>query len=250
MNEQENKEMLYFQNKISSVVYNQQRFKIMFGEDKFLFGSVSAKDNNSPFGKLMQYKTIHDTLMDLDWKIKLSFDNAIKFSYSDAVRNNFSLIRTDTEEEKLAYYYIENALFRTSSLWDMLAQLYRLFYDIDIPKEKVYYKQIFNPINKHSDSFKTNATEIYRYIEQDDDTDCEGEWKGNHSFANDLRNKMTHRNSPNVAVMSDFDMNLKHHPIFQLKRVIEDYTVVSKYITEILDQIENDIINSSEDEEN
>ena len=85
----------------------------------------------------MQYKTIHDTLMDLDWKIKLSFENAIKFSYSDTVRNNFNLIRTDAEEEKLAYYYIENALFRTSSLWDMLAQLYRLFYDIDIPKEKV-----------------------------------------------------------------------------------------------------------------
>ena len=39
MSQQENKEMLYFQTKISSVVYNQQRFKIMFGEDKFLFGS-------------------------------------------------------------------------------------------------------------------------------------------------------------------------------------------------------------------
>lgn len=250
MREQESKEILYFQTKISSVIYNQQRFKIMFGEDKFLFGSVSEKDNDSPFGKLMQYKTIHDTLIDLDWKIKLSFNNAIKFSYSDTVRNNFSLIGTETEEEKLAYYYIENALFRTSSLWDMLAQLYRLFYDINIPKEKVYYKQIFNPTNNYSDSFKTKATEIYRYIEQADDTDHAGEWKGNHSFANDLRNKMTHRNSPNVAVMSDYDMNLKRHPTFQLKRVIEDYTVVSRYISEILDQIENDIINSLEDMKN
>ncbi|MEG1471944.1 MAG: hypothetical protein RSD76_05830, partial [Clostridia bacterium] len=74
-------------------------------------------------------------------------------------------------------------------------------------------------------------------------------WQGNHMFSNNLRNKMTHRNSPNVAVMSDFDMNLKYHPTFQLKRVIEDYVVVSKYITDILNQIENDVINSWEDEE-
>lgn len=250
MGEQENKEMLYFQEKISSVLYNQQRFKVMCGEDKFLFGVMSVGNNETPFAKMMQYKTIHDTLMDLDWKIKLSFNEAIKFAYSDEVANNFSLIRTDTQEEELAYYYLENALFRTSSLWDMLAQLYRLYFNISIPKEKVYYKQIFNPANNHSDNFKVRATEIYGYIEQSDDTECEGEWKGNHSFSNNLRNKMTHRNSPNVAVMSDFDMNLKHHPIFQLKRVIEDYSVVSKYIADIIDQIENDVVNDLEDEKN
>lgn len=249
MNEQKDKEILYFQNKLSSVDYNPQRFKIMFGEDKFLFGVVSAGNDDAPFGKLMQYKTIHDTLMDLDWKIKLSFNETIKFSYSDEVASNFSLMRTDTEEERLAYYYLENALFRTSSLWDMLAQLYRLYFDINIPKEKVYYKQIFNPTNNYSHDFKIKATEIYGYIEQDDNTDCEDEWKGNHSFANALRNKITHRNSPNVAVMSDFDMNLKCHPVFQIKRVIEDYSVVSQYIKDILDQIENDIMDSFNYEE-
>ncbi|MEG0492248.1 MAG: Cthe_2314 family HEPN domain-containing protein [Clostridia bacterium] len=95
---------------------------------------------------------------------KLSFSEAIKFTYSDEVANNFSLIRTDTKEEKLAYYYLENALFRTSSLWDMLAQLYRLYFDINIPKEKVYYKQIFNPTNNHSNNFKIKATEIFNIL--------------------------------------------------------------------------------------
>lgn len=247
MGNQNDKEMLYFQNKLSNVVYSSKRFKVMIGEDKFLFGSISGKDDKSPFGKLMQYKTIYDTLRDLDWKIKLSFNEAIKYAYSDSVINEFSLIRTDTEEEKFAYYYIENALFRTSSLWDMLAQVYRLFYDIDIPKDKVYYKQIFNPSKHYSDKFKTNATEIYEYIEQNDDTDCEGEWKGNHAFVNALRNKMTHRNSPNVAAMSDFDMNFKHHPAFQLKRIIEDYVAVSQYIKKILDEIEKEVMDSFDD---
>lgn len=50
--------------------------------------------------------------------------------------------------------------------------------------------------------------------------------------------------------MSDFDLNLKNHPIFQLKRVIEDYAVVSRYIADILNQIENEMTNSLEDVEN
>jgi hypothetical protein len=58
---------------------------------------------------------------------------------------------------------------------------------------------------------------------------------------------MTHRNSPNVAVISDFDMNLKHHPAFQLKRIIEDYAVVSQYIKEILDEIETKVMDIFDD---
>ena len=99
----------------------------MIGEDRFLFGIVSAGDSEAPFGRLMQYKTLYDTLIDLDWKIKFSFDKAIEYAYSEPVQNNFSIFRVETEEERNAYYYIENALFRTSSLWDLLAQFYRLF---------------------------------------------------------------------------------------------------------------------------
>lgn len=248
MNDTGKKEINYFKSQLSKVNYNPNRFQLMIGEDRFLFGVISASDSEAPFGKLMQYKTIYDTLKDLDWKIKLSFDETIKYAYSESVQKDFSLLKTESDNEMLAFYYIENALFRTSSLWDMLAQLYRLFYNIDIPKEKVYYKQIFSPKLKHCDNFKTKATEIYDYIEQGNDTDFEGEWKGNHTFCNDLRNQMTHRNSPNVAVMSDYDMNLKHHPVFLLKRIIEDYAVVSQYIKDILDEIENEGMDSFEKE--
>jgi hypothetical protein len=34
---------------------------LMIGEDKFLFGAISVNDNEAPFGKLMQYKTLYDT---------------------------------------------------------------------------------------------------------------------------------------------------------------------------------------------
>lgn len=243
------KEKEYFNNKLSQVIYNPNRFKVLIGEDRFLFGIVSAGDSEAPFGRLMQYKTLYDTLIDLDWKIKFSFDKAIEYAYSEPVQNNFSIFRVETEEERNAYYYIENALFRTSSLWDLLAQFYRLFYKLEMPKERVYYKKVFDPSLQSSDRFKVKATEINNYLEESDDTDCEGEWKGNHSYVNDIRNKMTHRNSPNIAVMSDYDMNFKQHPTFIIKRILEDYVTASKYMKEILDEIEKEVMESFDTEQ-
>lgn len=241
-----NAEKEYFNGKLSQVAYNPDRFKLLIGEDKYLFGIISAEDNETPFSRLMQYKTLYDTLIDLDWKIKLSFEKAIEYAYSEPVRDNYSIFKMETEEEQQAFYYIENALFRTSSLWDLLAQFYRLFYKIDVPKERVYYNKFFNPDLDFSNKFKMKATEINAYLEEIDDTDCEGEWKGNHSFVNGIRNKMTHRNSPNVAVMSDYDTNLKQHPVFLIKRIIEDYVMAAKYINEILDEIEKEVMASFE----
>lgn len=238
MGEYKSKEVKYLQDKINDISYNENRFKIMMGNEKFLFGIVSAPDNPAPFSELMQYKTIYDTLRDLDYKIKFSFEKAIYYSYTSNVQNNYSILNIGSEEETMAYYYIENALFRTSSLWDMLGQLYRLYYHIEIGQDKVYYKTIFNPLSSYSIKYKDKANEINNYLNQENDTDIDGEWKGNHKFVNGCRNKMTHRNSPNVAVMSDYDVNFKNHPSFLVKRIIEDYNVVSKYISDILDEID------------
>ena len=59
---------------------------------------------------------------------------------------------------------------------------------------------------------------------------------------------MTHRNSPNVAVMSDYDTNLKQHPVFLIKRILEDYVTATKYIKEILDEIEKEVMKGFETE--
>ncbi|WP_133969604.1 Cthe_2314 family HEPN domain-containing protein [Eubacterium limosum] len=241
MNKSIETEISYLQGKISEVTYDSDRFKIMIGEDGSFWGGSFDDDG---INKFMQCKTLYDTLIDLDWKIKVSFQESIKYTYSDPVQKEFSIIKTDTEEEKLSYYYIENALFRTLTLWDILAQLYRINYDINVPKDRVYHKKIFNPRNIHNEKFKKKAIEINNYFEQDDNTDIVGEWKGNYAFVNSLRNKMTHRNSPNVSVMSDFDLNFKNHPSYQLKRIVEDYAVVSKYIREILYIVEKDFIDS------
>ena len=99
-----NAEREYFNSKLSQVIYNPDRFKLMIGADRFLFGVVSAGDKEAPFSRLMQYKTLYDTLIDLDWKIKLSFEKAIEYAYSELVQNNYSIFKTGTEEEQRAFY--------------------------------------------------------------------------------------------------------------------------------------------------
>lgn len=126
----------------------------------------------------------------------------------------------------------------------MLAQLYRLYYQINVKPNEVYYNQIFNPKSRYSKNFKKKATLISNYLKQEDDTAVNGEWKGNHKFVNACRNKMTHRNSPNITVLSNFDVNFEHHPTYLLKRIVEDYNVVSKFISDILNDIEKDIKNN------
>lgn len=240
----DNKEVEYLLSKMNEIYYNENRFRVLIEKDKYIFGVVSAENEPSYISKIIQYKTIYETICDLDFKIKLSFKKAIEYAYSTNVQEQFSLLKNSSVEEIYSYYYIENALFRTSSLWDMLAQLYRLYYQINVKPNEVYYNQIFNPKSRYSKNFKKKATLISNYLKQEDDTAVNGEWKGNHKFVNACRNKMTHRNSPNITVLSDFDVNFKHHPTYLLKRIIEDYNVVSKFISDIMDDIEKEIKNN------
>lgn len=55
---------------------------------------------------------------------------------------------------------------------------------------------------------------------------------------------MTHRNSPNITSISDYNLNFKDPPSYMLKRIIEDYVKVSNYISEILNHIEEKLDNN------
>lgn len=238
-------EIKYLNEKISSIKYNENRFNIFVGEDRYIVGVLSSTGQETSISNIMKFKTLYDTLTDLDWKIKLSLNNGIQYAYSHTTQNNFKISDISLEEEKLSYYFIENALFRTSSLWDMLAQLYCLHFSVQIRPDRIHYKQIFNPTLQHSDKFKQSAIKINQYINQNDNTDLNEEWEGNHAFVNEFRNKMTHRNSPNVTTISNYDLNFKSHPVFILKRVVEDYFTVSNYIDDILNDIEQKIHDKS-----
>lgn len=45
---------------------------------------------------------------------------------------------------------------------------------------------------------------------------------------------MTHRNSPDEVVLSNFDINLKYHPVFILRRVLEDYNQAIVFLDDFI----------------
>lgn len=64
-------------------IIKELHFNLMYGENRYVFGVVSGKEaiGAAPFSKLMKYKTLYDTLRDLDYKIKISFFKAIELAY-------------------------------------------------------------------------------------------------------------------------------------------------------------------------
>lgn len=237
MESQSNKEILYLRNKLASVTYKGDRFKIAVEDNKEIFGATGG-DLGESFYKLISIKGIYKTIIEIDKKIQISINEAIRYANLDPSKDNINFLEGN-EMQFLAYYFIENALFRVSSLWDLLAQLYNIYYDIKFPIDKLHYKRFFTS-KKHKNII---GEEIGLYLEQKDNTDCEGEWQGNHQYVKNLRNKMTHRNSPNITVISNFDTEFKLPPIYSLKRITEDYATASKYIDEILNKAQKNLKN-------
>lgn len=252
MVEQKKEEIKEFKNQYNSIIYDNKKFRFYIGNSaKYIFGSTTPEDDNSIVGKVSEYRTLYDSLMSTDEMIKLSLDKAIEYTYTHNILLNFNPLSEQDVDEKLAYYYIENAVFRELNLWDLLAQLYCLHYKIDKDINKIYYKNIFNPRSPHSNKFKKEAIEIEEYLNEKDtieNFETNDQWIGNHQFIVDFRNKMTHRNSPNKTTISNFDINIKTHPTVILKRLIEDYVVVSKYLDQILSVIEGYIFETLEKE--
>lgn len=249
-NEQSEKEYEYLISKIKGITYSENRFRLNIGKDRYLFGTVTPVGvAETPISKMVNYRTLYQTILDLDLKIKFSLYKGIRYAYTKDVQDDFSIFQINSDAEKLSYYYIENALCRISTVWDILAQLYCLFYKVNIPKDQIHYKTIFktNPIYKKkkldTSKFKNEAKRIRQYINEEDNTEIDGEWKGNHRYVNKCRNQMIHRNSIQISVISDYDLYFKSPPQFMLKRIIEDYSKVSEFIGEILNKMEQELIN-------
>lgn len=63
-------------------------------------------------------------------------------------------------------------------------------------------------------------------------------WGGNHAYVTEFRNKMTHRNAPSISAINQYAQEMRPPTMYVLIRVIEDYVQVSRYIEELLSQID------------
>ena len=244
MTEQENKEKDYLLNVYKDKLPSDNPFIILAGPDKemFVIGGDDELVNNLDL--LTQYRSLYDTVLDLDSKISFSLKQAIENAYSDEVINGFDAMSVSSIQEWMSYYFVENALFRIEAMWDILAQIFNLKYSIGLDKAKVYHNRLFsNKVENISrywnGKLPNEVSKIVDYFnEEDDDSIEDGMWKGNYKFVNSLRNDMTHKISISMNSFSTYAFSLKKHPSYIIKRVSECYSKLEEFICEAVEDIE------------
>ncbi|MFC3801022.1 Cthe_2314 family HEPN domain-containing protein [Cohnella sp. GCM10012308] len=235
-------EIEYLKSQLFDIDFDKYEFGMQFGDNKVVMGIMG--DNE--YSIIFEYKALTITFLNLCKKINYSLEKAIELIYNTDVYDSFSMFKSGSEDEFKAYYYIENGIFRIATLWDILAQIYNLLYQCDLDNNKIHYYRFFEKLSKSENSIaKVTAQSLIDYFNETPDGNYEGNtrWIGNHKEVNNYRNKMTHRNSPDETVLSNFDLNLKTHPSLLLKRVLEDYKQATIWLDEVIIEVINSVLN-------
>lgn len=111
------------------------------------------------------------------------------------------------------------------------------FWQTKCPIDKLYAENYFHNAQQGKKA-KQFAKCVYQYfMEKDEIKDDMEFWFGNYQYIKDYRNKMTHRNSPSITTISNFDFDFRPPTMFVLKRATEVYLKVYEFIKDLLDEI-------------
>lgn len=177
-------------------------------------------------------RSINDLYVKTCYSIKQSLNIYKKINYDD-----FDLFNVSFEENE-AIYYLENSLFRLFSLWDSLAHLYNIYFDLKLDLDKVGYRKVIEKLKKDFFIKDIQIGDIYKYINLKPDSNH----IHNHSIEefvhydlSQLRNQYTHRYSIAMTSMSSL-ATLKVMPD-TLYKISLDLKFVSNLIEDVSDLI-------------
>lgn len=235
--------------KIKEQEYLELKLRSLEGlRDKFMDGImyIPPKEMKNELSVIQDYDAWITKINSLCKKTNISLNNAIQYT---AKITNFSPVGTEDENVFIAQYFIENGVYRLISLWDTLAQLADLLFDCGVGSRRVGYKKFFidnrNEIkchNSHNEYYLDFKKRVRNYLKEENNISSEEEWLGNHNYiSNRLRNPLVHGEDPHELSVLDCEMNFIDHPIYELKRIIEDYCKVNKFIDELYGKIKEDI---------
>ena len=166
---------------IASLQYPPNVFTVWCRENSIVFAAFLR---NTPRAKdFFNYGVIYNTILDLDKKIKFSIQKALELA-DELVFDKWNPFQSPSNNEYESIYYIENAVFRISTLWDLLAQLFNIHAKLGADLDKIYATQLFHNAQqgKHADPF---AKKVYAYMEQEGNSDSEP-WAGNYKYVKDM----------------------------------------------------------------
>lgn len=137
-------EKIMIERLISEYEIKIDNFHINLENNKYIsgiFGNV-----NSNIKKVFKYNHFLESINDLSYKTKKSIEKCLEAYQKTNIKDFNPIGNQISKEENDAYYYMENALFREVILWDSLAQLYNLYYDMGIDVEKIHYKKVIEQL--------------------------------------------------------------------------------------------------------
>lgn len=233
------KNINYLTDLVQQINFKNNFFELYINDDKKIIGIIGPSECS--ISKMLSIETIFQNILDLDFKIKFSYEKILSYDL-EKLYSNFSTFNTTSNDEIEVNYYIENILVRTSIIWDLLAQICNIYWDKNVSIDKIYYKTFFNN-NSQGKKAKSFAIKVNEYLTQNDDDSVDNaNWKGNHLYLKEMRNAMTHRSSQNINSLTNFAQNIRLPFIYTLKRVIEDYHQVFLFLDEIFVEIKRTFI--------
>lgn len=227
-------------------VYEKDFFDIEVAEGIFI-NFVSSENPKKKV--LFTAKTYYDNVVDIAKKIRISVASAVgqcDAAFDDSLYNPFD---KPTKDEIVASYCAENVLFRVLILWDILAQLYNVINECNIPEDKINYHRFFHNLAQSNDSF---AQKVYRYLSEEtlENDPASGVFdkamSGNHKFLVKTRNSFAHRYSPNVTVILRSETRLRIPAYVLFRRALEDYCVVSELLHELFSKVHDEYLQNRE----
>ena len=229
INDKEKQEIL---NLINEYTINLKNIHIVIDNNKYIAGIIGNVDKD--IQRYFEYNRFIESIYDLTQKTKISIEKCLE-AYQKVNANNYNpLTYPISEEENNAFYYLENALFREIMLWDSLAQLYNLYYDLKYNITSVHYKKVIKELaNKQITEIDFN--EINDYITEKYDNSNLNLDAATHDYINELRNQLTHRFSITITSFID-ETKLRAMPD-SIYKVSKDFNKVQKYLLQIIDLI-------------
>lgn len=180
--------------------------------------------------------------------INVSLNSAMNYD-KDIDYDNYNPFKSDVNKN-YTYYFIENAIYRISSLWDVLAQICNDFFECnknigDINADDFLKSEFIKRCNKYNELAEQTNKDITKYINEEISRDFSDEkhfWKGNHKYLRKIRNELIHRNDPHsITVLNSNKSNPKFElpqiPMYELKIMTEDYIECYRFIKQLLNKI-------------
>lgn len=222
------KSLEWLKKQVEKVEFDENLLRLYVSEGKYILGA-HLKNNSGP--NYFSISTIYDSIVRTNMYIRLSFDYAAECKPTENLLEH-NMMGKPPANELIAIYYIENMIFRIETLWDLLAQLCNEFWQTGKKVTGIYFERYFR------DQKNPFAEAVCKYFDEADDIKEDTEfWYGNYKFIKDYRNKMTHRNSPSITTLSNFDFDFRPPTMFVLKRAAEVYIKVAEFINMLLKEI-------------